>query len=176
MIALVCTDDRWAIGKGNDLLFHIKDDMKEFKKTTTNGIVVMGRKTWESLPKRPLPNRVNLIITTQDLKDDPENDTYYTKIEDVMDAIHFLQNDYDISDYKTFLIGGEQLYFTLINKCSTAIITRVHTVVPDADKFFPNLDKSHSWVTRLYSDPSKVSPELEGITYDTLRYYNINHE
>lgn len=174
MIAVVCTDDNWAIGRSGDLLFHIKEDMKEFKKMTINGIVVMGRKTWESLPIKPLPNRVNLIVTSEDKKNDPENDIYYCKIEDVMSTIKFLQSDYDISDYKTFLIGGGQLYKTLINKCSTAVITRVHTIVPDADTYFPNLDKSHSWVTRLYRDQSKVSPELDGILFDTVRYYNIS--
>ena len=61
---IVAVDENGAIGRNNDLLFHIKDDLKNFKILTTNNTVVMGRNTWESLPIKPLPNRENIVLTT----------------------------------------------------------------------------------------------------------------
>jgi dihydrofolate reductase len=63
--AIVAVDNNWGIGYNGDLLEHIPDDMKFFKKLTTGNVVIMGRKTWDSLPVKPLPDRLNLVITRQ---------------------------------------------------------------------------------------------------------------
>ena len=170
MIAIACVDENWGIGKSGELLFHIKKDMESFKRLTENGIVIMGRRTWESLPKKPLPNRINVIVTSDDRCISTEN-TYFTRIEDVMNLVGRLQKETGIGEFKTFLIGGEKLYNTLLNKCSVALITKVHSVDINADTFFPNLDKSSYWVTRLHSDDSMVDEDT-GLEFDFLRYYN----
>ena len=170
MIAIACVDENWGIGKCGELLFHIKKDMESFKRLTENGIVIMGRRTWESLPKKPLPNRINVIVTSDDSCISTEN-TYFTRIEDVMNLVGRLQKETGIGEFKTFLIGGEKLYNTLLNKCSVALITKVHSVDINADTFFPNLDKSSYWVTRLHSDDSMVDEDT-GLEFDFLRYYN----
>ena len=170
MIAIACVDENWGIGKSGELLFHIKKDMESFKRLTENGIVIMGKLTWESLPKKPLPNRINVIVTSDDSCISAEN-TYFTRIEDVMNLVGRLQKETGIGEFKTFLIGGEKLYNTLLNKCSVALITKVHSVDINADTFFPNLDKSSYWVTRLHSDDSMVDEDT-GLKFDFLRYYN----
>ena len=92
MIAIACVDENWGIGKSGDLLFHIKKDMESFKRLTENGIVIMGRRTWESLPKKPLPNRINIVVTSDDTFNNTEN-TYFVRIEDVMNLIGRLQKE-----------------------------------------------------------------------------------
>ena len=64
IIAIACITEKGAIGRNNELLFHIKEDMERFVKATTDQFVVMGRKTWESLPKKPLANRINIVMTS----------------------------------------------------------------------------------------------------------------
>ena len=63
--AIVAVDDNWGIGFNGDLLEHIPEDLKHFKELTENNVVIMGRKTWDSLPKKPLPNRLNMVVTSQ---------------------------------------------------------------------------------------------------------------
>ena len=62
--AIVAVDANWGIGYNGQLLEHISDDLKRFKELTSNNTVVMGRKTWESLPNKPLPNRLNIVLTS----------------------------------------------------------------------------------------------------------------
>ena len=75
--AIVAVDNNWGIGFNGDLLEHIPEDLKYFKELTSGGVVIMGRKTWDSLPKKPLPNRVNIVITSNP-KEDEENVKYMT--------------------------------------------------------------------------------------------------
>ena len=63
--AIVAVDENWGIGFNGQLLEHIPEDMKFFKKITTGNVVIMGRKTWESLPIKPLPDRLNLVVTSK---------------------------------------------------------------------------------------------------------------
>ena len=67
--AIVAVDNNWGIGFNGDLLEHIPEDLKYFQELTSGSVVVMGYKTWESLPKKPLPNRKNIIITTKAISD-----------------------------------------------------------------------------------------------------------
>jgi dihydrofolate reductase len=75
--AIVAVDKNWGIGFNNDLLEHIPEDLKRFKELTTGNTVIMGRKTWDSLPKKPLPDRLNIIITSNP-KENEENIKYMT--------------------------------------------------------------------------------------------------
>lgn len=121
-----------CIGKNNALLWHIPEDMKHFKKLTVGKVVLMGRKTWESLPNkyRPLPNRTNVVITRQENYVVPENVEVYSNIDKAFEA-H--------SDEEVAVIGGGQIYSLVMDKVDTLYITHVHDEV-EGDTFFPEID------------------------------------
>lgn len=137
MISLIAAiSENNCIGKDNLLPWHIPEDLAHFKKITTGKIVLMGRKTWESIPEkfRPLPNRKNIVITTQTDFAAPENVEIYHSINDAI-AKH--------TDEDMFIIGGATIYTQTINLADTLYITHVSQVV-DGDAFFPDIDK-HIW-------------------------------
>lgn len=109
---IVCINNKNVIGNDNDLLYHIKEDLQNFKRMTTNNVVIMGRKTYESLPKRPLPNRFNIVIT-RDLtyKVDGDNVVIVNSVED---AVKLCEESFN--DIECFVIGGGQIYNEFLNK------------------------------------------------------------
>jgi len=117
------------IGKDNDLLWYISDDLKRFKKITTGNTIVMGRKTFDSLPKGALPNRRNIVLSKQNLK--IENAEVFHNIEEIIDATK--------NEEQVFIIGGASLYTTFIDKVDTLYLTKVDASL-DADVFFPKFD------------------------------------
>ncbi|MSU75227.1 MAG: dihydrofolate reductase [Candidatus Magasanikbacteria bacterium] len=122
-----------CIGKSNALPWYLPEDLKHFKKLTTGKIVLMGRKTWESIPEkfRPLPNRLNIVVTHQaNIKFTPGVEVYHT-IDDAM-AAHL--ND------EIMVIGGGEIYRQTFERAATLYITEVHQNV-DGDVFFPEIDK-----------------------------------
>ena len=120
--AIVCIDKNWGIGFNGELLEHIPEDMKHFKELTTKNTVVMGRKTWDSLPKKPLPDRCNIIISRQG-KHYEKNDGYYpTWTMPLEECIMSMMND-NINDY--FIIGGGQIYEQLLPYCDRVYITKI---------------------------------------------------
>ncbi len=123
-----------CIGKNNALLWHIPEDMKHFKEITIGKTVMMGRKTWESLPEkyRPLPKRTNIVVTRQTNYTVPENAFCYPSIESAL-AVH--------GDNEIMVIGGGQIYAATIDMADTIYITHVHRVV-EGDVFFPSIDMS----------------------------------
>lgn len=146
LIAAVNSD--WGIGMKGKLLCNIPADLKHFKETTKDGIVVMGVNTWNSLPYKPLKNRTNIIVTTHPEKytnemtplSSLENDfsklsdgvVYTASIEDIIQlAASELTN-------KTWVIGGGQIYQALIPYCKCAVITFIENA-PPADTYMPNL-------------------------------------
>lgn len=141
--AIVCTDLNYGIGSKNELLTHIPEDMKMFRELTTNNIVIMGRRTWDSLSKKPLPNRTNVIITRQanwTYLDD--NNVIFCDIERIKS---FLKNA-DIQCYDNiFIIGGGQIYKELLPYCNRVYLTRVLNAYENADTFFPNIDEMQEW-------------------------------
>lgn len=125
---IVCCDLDGAIGYKNELLFNIKEDMKFFKETTTGHKVVMGYNTWMSLPKKPLPNRDNYILTSR--TDIEENDNTHV-IRSIDDIIELGKND------DVFIIGGGKLYCDMIYKdlIDEAYVTMVGDLAPHADAY-----------------------------------------
>mgnify|MGYP004457001829 CR=1 FL=1 len=103
--AIVSVDENMGIGANGKLLVSYPEDMKFFKDTTIGHIVVMGRKTWDSLPKKPLPNRLNIIITSHPEKSDDININFIT-MEDFLDNLEYL----DAGDKEIFIIGGASIY------------------------------------------------------------------
>jgi dihydrofolate reductase len=116
-----------GIGYMNDLLWHLPEDLKRFKKLTLGKTVVMGKKTWESLPKRPLQGRKNVIIT------DDRNDVFENSVAafSIEDAISKCQGDEEV-----FIIGGGSIYRQFMNHADRLYITHIHKKAP-ADIYFP---------------------------------------
>ncbi len=136
MIAAV--DKNWAIGSKGELLTSIPQDMKFFRATTTGNVVVMGRKTLESFPNgRPLPDRVNIVLT--------RNSNYQVKGAIICHNDEEL--DAELAKYDTdtvFVIGGGSIYQKLCDRCDEAYITKIDFAF-DADTYFPNLDEDPTW-------------------------------
>lgn len=119
------------LGKDNDLLWHLPDDFKRFKRLTSGHKIIMGRKTFESIPK-PLPNRTHIVIT--------RDESYNPKFDAIV--VHSLEEALALTtkDDLTYVIGGGEIY-TLAEKHAHKIeLTRVHGTFDDADTFFPEID------------------------------------
>lgn len=165
MKAIVAVDNNWAIGRGNELLCHISEDMKRFKELTTGNIVVMGRKTFESLPnKKPLPNRTNIILTTNP-NYTVEGAEVVHSLYDLLSKIHIIKN----SEQQIFVIGGGEIYKLLLPLCEEVYVTKIHYDFDNADVFFPNLDKDYRW-----KNPEEISvinrDEKTGLQYEFVNY------
>lgn len=121
-----------ALGKDNDLLWHLPDDFKRFKSLTTGFPIVMGRKTFESFPK-PLPNRTHIIIT--------RDENYKVAYDDCF-VVHSLDEALQLSKKysdSVFIIGGGEIYALALHKATKIELTRVHASF-EADAFFPVFD------------------------------------
>ncbi len=138
MKMIVAVSENWGIGKDNNLLFSIPEDMKFFRTTTANSVVIMGRKTLESFPgKKPLKNRINIVLT-KDSGYETEAIVCTSK-DEVMKVLETTENK------NVFVIGGESIYKLFEPECDTAYVTKVKALA-DADTFFINLDESADWV------------------------------
>ena len=138
MNIIASADQNWAIGKDNQLLVRIPDDMKRFRQMTTGNVVVMGRKTLESFPNQaPLKDRVNIVMT--------RNMDYQPKGVVIVHSIEELEKElekYDTND--VFVIGGDSIYKQLLDMCDTAHITKIDYAYA-ADSYFPNLQEREDW-------------------------------
>jgi dihydrofolate reductase len=127
---IVAIAQNFAIGKNNDLLFHLPDDLKRFKRITTGKALIMGKRTFFSLPKAPLPNRRNIVIT------DVEGETFEgcESVNSINEAIELVKNEEE-----AFVIGGGMIYRQFYPLAGKLYLTLVHKDL-DADTFFPNID------------------------------------
>jgi dihydrofolate reductase len=154
---IVAIDENNGIGKDNDLLIKIEHDLKHFKSITSSHNVVMGRVTFQSLPKqKPLPNRTNIILT----KDDSfkvENAVITNSVNEVLEYAQKSQKD-------TFIIGGEKIYELFMPYCNKAYITKIfHTF--NADKFLIGFDSERDW---KLIDESEIFLTESNIKYQFL--------
>lgn len=127
---IVAYTNNYAIGKNNELLFHISEDLKRFKKLTTGKTVIMGRKTFESLPNGALPQRRNIVITHSNI-------TYKDT-----EVVHSLKEAIDLAGNEdVFIIGGGSIYNEAINIADKIYATEIYCTISDADTFFPIIDR-----------------------------------
>jgi dihydrofolate reductase len=125
MNMIVAVNHNGIIGKDNDLLWYIPEDLKHFRKLTLHNIVVMGRKTYESLPNGPLKNRINIVITSHPEKyKDTRSNLYFSTCADVGKLIQYIQSG---TNKEVFIIGGSQIYAQFYKECNTIFVTLVHT-------------------------------------------------
>ena len=137
-VIVVAIADNNAIGRDNALLWHISEDLKFFKRTTSGCPVIMGRKTFESIG-RPLPKRTNIVVSRG--FDAPEGVVVVPSLEDAYKAASAAITD-DDGNPRCFVIGGGQIYAQTMQDADRLIITHVHTVIEGADTFFPCIDPS----------------------------------
>ncbi|MFB3390307.1 dihydrofolate reductase [Flavobacterium sp. LAR06] len=153
MIAAVAENN--ALGKNNELVWHLPNDFKRFKSLTTNHHIIMGRKTFESFPK-PLPNRVHVVITRQ--KDyNPEGCIVVDSIEK---AISVCPENED-----SYIIGGGEIYNLGMRHADILEITKVHHSF-DADAYFPEIDKT-DWQLVESEENFRDEKHLYDYTYET---------
>lgn len=147
-IIVACTRDG-GIGKDNAIPWHIPADLKHFRKVTTScpeglaNVVIMGRNTWESLPRKPLPSRINIVVSSQ--LNLVNEDTYVVKsLNDALELVTSLPNVHE-----TFVIGGSRLYKEALEHthCGKAYVTHVHGEY-ECNVFFP-LQILHKSFTQL---------------------------
>lgn len=135
-----------ALGKDNDLLWHLPDDFKRFKKLTSGHKIIMGRKTFESFPK-PLPNRTHIIIT-RDKNYTVESSEDCIVVHSLTDAIEL------VTDEIAFIIGGGEIYKLAEKQSDKIELTRVHANFDDADTFFPEINEDYWLMTKQEFHPT----------------------
>jgi len=123
--------DNFAIGKSNNLPWYLPADLNHFKQLTTGHVIVMGKRTFESLPKGPLPNRKNVVLTS--VMSEGVNEGYF-EADSLEDAIFLCEHE-----EKVFIIGGATVYKQCIDKVDYMYITWIHKNFA-ADTFFPEID------------------------------------
>jgi len=132
---IVAIAENNAIGRQGDLLCHLPDDLKHFKEVTRGHTVVMGERTWFSLPHRPLPGRRNIVLTdTADRTFDGAESAFSIRQVQQMTA----------TDNETFIIGGGMVYKQFMPLADRLYITHIHHTWEDADTFFPAIE-SFEW-------------------------------
>ena len=136
---IVAVAQNGAIGRNNELLWHISEDLKYFKNTTTGHPVIMGRKTYESIG-RPLPGRRNIVLTRGSMEIPPIKNPQTTS----MELVSSLDEIYNIAagDEEFFIMGGGMLYNATVEKADFLYITKIFAQVEDADTFFPAIDEN----------------------------------
>ena len=139
---VVAASENNAIGKNNQLLWHLPNDLKFFKNTTWGFPVIMGRKTFESV-NRPLPGRTNIVITTKADWQAPDVIRAFS-LEDA------LQKAAATNSLQAFIIGGGEIYKQSMELADLIYLTRVHTEI-EGDTFFPALEKG-KWTLRSNQD------------------------
>ena len=160
MNRIVAVDNNWAIGYKNSLLVKIPRDQKLFQEMTTGKVVVMGRKTLESLPqKQPLQNRINIILSG--------NKAFKVKGATVVNSIEELLEELKkYNDNDIFIAGGESLYKQMLPYCDTAHVTKIDYEY-QADTYCPDLDKMPEW---------EIVADSEEQTYFDLEYVFLKYK
>ena len=173
--AIVAVDNNWGIGYNGELLERLPEDMKHFRELTAGNVVIMGRKTWDSLPTKPLPNRDNLIISStlhlnfSEYEGHRVNTSSIKWVEFYLTLLKVgyavLNNDKDI-----FIIGGGSIYEQLLPYCDTVFLTHIGKDHKDVDTYFPRIDKDPEWEVDTCTE---LRESVTGISYAFLTYKRV---
>ena len=153
LVIIAAIGENNELGKDNSLIWHLPGDLKFFKDKTYGKSIVMGRKTFESLPKM-LPNRQHIVITSGNINN-PDVEVYHS-IESFLNSCS--------SDEETFVIGGASIYKAFIDIVDTMYLTEVEASCESADAFFPDFDKN-DWQRSELTQNSE-----NGISYKHILY------
>jgi len=167
-IVLAC-NQQMVIGKDNTIPWNIKEDLRMFQKLTTNHIIVMGRKTYESLPIKPLKNRYNIVLTSNP-------DKFVSKYENLvftnMDNIsNIIEKQTKKWGEQVFIIGGSAIYRHFLDKCNKLHITLVDKEV-DGDTYFPCTldDITNKYKFNLIYSGNKTLSETDTVMFQYYTY------
>ena len=156
MELIVAVYDDWGIGRDGTQPVALSADRKFFRETTKGAMVIAGRRTIADFPgQKPLPGRINLALTTQQIEIPG-----FTVVHSPQDAVAMAENA-----PRTFVIGGGSVYRQMLQYCDTAYITKVHCTI-DSDTYFPNLDTDSDW----YLAETLLTGEENGIGYEMCVY------
>jgi dihydrofolate reductase len=140
---IAAIDENNVLGKDNKLIWHLPADLQHFKELTSGHHIIMGRKTWESIGKKPLPNRTSIVIT-RDKNYKAEGCMLVHSLDEALAAVK--------NDEEVFVIGGAEIYKQAMEKATKMYITRVHHAF-QGDTFFPEIGKE--WFEAIYNDFEK---------------------
>lgn len=153
MIAAIGANNE--IGKNNKLIWYLPEDLKFFKEKTMNKVIVMGRKTFESLPKI-LPNRKHVVLSRGN-NNFPDEVTVFNCVDDVL-------NYYKNTDEDIFIIGGEQIYKAFLGVADEMYLTEIDQTDKDADAFFPKFNYEE-WEKEIIGDFSDNEIPYKHVKY-----------
>jgi len=160
---IVATGENNEIGCRNNLLWHLPADLRRFRQLTTGHVVVMGRKTFESLPKGPLPDRTNVIISRN-----PEfshaDCLVFPSLDEAMIKLS--------GDRNVYIIGGGQIYRQALPYATMLYLTKVHASFPEADTFFPEIDPT-KWAKM--SEETHPANEKNCYSFTFFEYKRITY-
>lgn len=163
MILIFAVDNNWNIGYDGDLLYKISEDLKRFRMLTENNIIIMGRRTFESLPdKKALPNRINIVIT-RDKEYKAEGGIVIHSLDELFPLLKELNPN---NEMENFVIGGGNIAKQMISYCNKAYITKIFKSFENADTFIPNLDLDNEW---------KIVKESEVYQQEDLYYKYVDY-
>lgn len=165
MITIICAlDKNRAIGFEGHMLFHLRSDLQRFKALTSGHTVIMGRKTFESLPKGALPNRRNFVIS-RSLAEVPSGTYLFNSLDTALQAAK--------DDKEIFIIGGASIYEAALPLADRLCLTFIEATAPQADTFFPNVDYNKWQCTYRESYPADEQNEQP---YTFVDYARIQTE
>ncbi len=156
---IVAQAENRAIGVDGDMPWHLSGDLKRFKALTMGHPVVMGRRTWESLPKRPLTGRRNIVFS--------QSEGFAPEGAEVVRSVNGLFELLRDSDEEVFVIGGGSIYTMLMPWTSRLYVTWVHREFPAADTFFPAIDLSEFVKT---GETDRMVDEKSGLEFSYAEY------
>ncbi|GAA5043154.1 dihydrofolate reductase [Marivirga lumbricoides] len=146
---IVARAQNGAIGKNNDMIWHLPDDLKYFKDQTRNHHILMGRKNFDSLGEQyqPLPKRVNMVVT----RNQKWNHDGVKVFHDIQNAIDFAREN---NEQELFVIGGGEIYKACLPLANKLYITEVFAEFEDADAFFPEINQDNWLETSRVKHPA----------------------
>jgi dihydrofolate reductase len=162
--AIVAADEHNAIGKNNQLPWHLPEDLKFFKRTTLGKPVLMGRKTYDSMGK-PLKGRLNIILSRQKDLQLPEGVLLVNSLNEAIKELEKENTD------EAFVIGGGKVFEEAMPIIERLYFTQVKTVIEDADVYFPHIDHSH-W--KLVWEEAHQADEKHAFDYTFQQFERTN--
>lgn len=162
---VVAMSQNRAIGKNNQLPWHISEDLKHFKKLTDGGIVIMGRKTFESMGSKPLPNRTNFVITTNlDYESEHGNVIIFHNLDDALTQAASLAHGKGLDTI--WVIGGEKIFEQAMLFTDRLEVTHVDTVIDNANAFYPQIDDDFVKI----QESDTFTDDKSGLGYQFVTY------
>lgn len=160
---IVAVSKNRVIGRANNLPWHIPEDLRYFKKTTKGHIIIMGRKTFESIGKRALPGRLNIVISRRQNYEVPPGVALFSKVEE---AIAFAKKECKHWGEEIFICGGGEIYQQTLSVVNKIYLTEVDITISDGEVFYPDVDEREF---QLVSD----SPMSSEINYNFKVFHRL---